>query len=171
MKYLTFQPGFDVYHTEFRMLRFLQYVDGKIMNVDQVRILDFYLLYFFRLSVVRLQRSHSGIKRLAKTMDVPRYQIQPDDRVLFLRMSPIQSAAIQSLSRNGYLSSESFEVGEIKRTNKALPEDLDSRIRLINQEESEILEALKTLMLEYPLLGEGGLKERTGLMEYRYDSI
>jgi hypothetical protein len=33
------------------------------------------------------------------------------------------------------------------------------------------MELLETLCLDYPLLGVQGLKQRTGLLEHRYDAI
>lgn len=171
MKYLSFQPGFDVYHTEFRILRILSFVGRQKIYVDQIRILDFYLLYFFRMTAVKLARGHRSIRTLAKSLSVPRYEVQPDDKVLFLRMSSIQGVALQSLAWNGYLQIDDLRSGLVLRSDKELPVALSGRIAEVNLRDEKIMKALQAILTDYPFKGVGGLKERTGLLEYRYDSV
>jgi hypothetical protein len=63
---LSFQPAFDSFHAVYRILRL-----GTIINqfgplhIDFVRILDFYLLFPFRIGEIRLHPQHRKFKKLA----------------------------------------------------------------------------------------------------------
>lgn len=171
MKHLIFQPCFDVYHTEFRMLRLLNFVAGNRYHVDQIRIVDFYLLYFFRLTGVKLLRGHASIRSLAKGLSISRYEVQPDDKILFMRMSSIQSVALDTLASNGYILLEELRAGAVMRSDKPLPADLSERIDEANKVEGKIMKALQILLMDYQIAGADGLKARTGLLEHRYDSV
>lgn len=170
---LTFQPAFDVFHTCFRMLRLRSLMSlDTAWNYDQLRIADYYLLFFFRLEYVRLNNKHRAIKKLAKDdKSGVRYENQPDDKLIFDRMAPIQLAAMSTLVESGYFSLKEFDVKLVRPLENRLAEALESRIDEINLADKEILQAINVLVTEYGLLGKDGLKARTGLLEYRYDAV
>jgi len=171
MNHIAFQPAFDVYHTEFRMLRLLHFVDIKKWHADQLRILDFYLLYFFRLGDVRLSRPLASLKKLARSFEGVSYEIQPNDKLLFFRMSPVQSVALEALASNGLIAKSELRHGLVVRTGAEIPLQLKARVEEINKSDEKRMDSLNKLVLEYPFLGANGLKDRTGLMEHRYDSV
>lgn len=172
MNQLAFQPAFDVFHTEFRFLRLRRLMGADfIWQYDQLRIADFYLLFFFRLQNARLAPQHRSIKAQAKNCPQPSYEKQPDDQILFSRMATIQRAAAETLVVNGFFDSAEFKLERLVETGKVEPEALCRRIDEINEEQTGRMEALSTLISSYDLLGENGLKARTGLLEYRYDAV
>jgi hypothetical protein len=172
VNYLSFQPAFDVFHTQFRFLRL-----RRLMSADnpwryqQLRIADFYLLFFSRLQDARLSPKHRALKKLARTSTGERYEHQPDDQLLFGRMERIQSAAAGALIAKSFFDSESFRSDLVVETAQREPARLAERIDIANSAEAEVLEAIQSLVTDYSLLGPDGLKARTGLMEYRYDAI
>lgn len=84
-------------------------------------------------------------------------------------MFPAQHAALLTLCNTGhYEYSES--TGKLLAKLKAIDPELNTRISEVNESESELQEFLKILVTEYPLLGRDGLKDRSGLLEYRYDA-
>lgn len=169
---LSFQPAFDVYHTMFRFLRLRQVLnDAEVLHYDQLRIVDFYLLFFSRLEAVRLEPRHKFIKKLAaKSPSRYRYEHQPDDRFVFGRMKEIQRAAIRTLVFDGYFDQQKFEHNILAKIEKIVPGDLQCRIEEANISDSAAMSALAVLLREYSLSGQQGLKHRSGLLEYRYDA-
>ncbi len=86
-------------------------------------------------------------------------------------MKPFQSVAIQSLASRSYLDPISLAKNEIAFTDKAVPAALSERISAANSDDKAVIEFLSALANEYELSGVGGLKDRTGLLEFRYDAI
>lgn len=170
---LTFQPALDPFHTIFRLLRLRPIISRRgSLPRDEVRILDFYLLFPFRMGDIRLLPKHRKYKSLAgKFENAKPYGEQPDDEILFARMEMIQKAGLETLAKQGFIDPTRWSVGEVMPTIAPLAAPLDARIKELNSLESELLEFLETLAQEYALLGQGGLKDRTALLEYRYDSI
>lgn len=172
MNYLSFQPAFDVFHTEFRFIRLRRLMSQDApLHYDQLRIADFYLLFFFRLQDVRLSNAHRAIKKFARELSAQRYENQPDDQLLFSRMEPIQRAAIDTLIANNFFDAELFKKDFVVETNLVESDALSKRVDEINEQEARIMNALRSLLIDYDLLGPNGLKARTGLLEFRYDAI
>jgi hypothetical protein len=172
MNYVAFQPAFDVFHTSFRFLRLRRLMEtNDPWHYDQLRIADFYLLFFFRLRDVRLKPTDRSIRRLAIELSGHRYERQPSDQIVFNRMERIQRAAIGTLTINGFFESEPLKSGYVAETGKVEPDALAMRIEAINQHEIKLLEAVQRLITDYNLLGPDGLKARTGLLEHKYDAV
>lgn len=172
MNYLAFQPAFDVFHTEFRFIRLRRLMRKDMpLHYDQLRIVDFYLLFFFRLQDVRLTNAHRSIKKLARELSARRYENQPDDQLLFSRMEPIQRAAMDTLIANEFFDAEAFKRDFVVETDLKEPVALMKRIDDVNEQDVDIMESIRSLLNDYALLGPNGLKARTGLLEFRYDAV
>lgn len=171
MSHLSFQPAFDVFHTAFRFLRLRRLLSDSEWHYDQLRIADFYLQFFFRLEAVRLSPKNRGMKRLARDKASGRYEVQPSDQSIFLRMQPIQLAAASTLAAAGFFDQDKLKAGRVVETERTEPTELAARIDHANEIESPQMEAILSLVEDYALMGPDGLKARTGLIEYRYDAI
>jgi hypothetical protein len=173
MMQLSFQPAFDVFHTAFRFLRLRRLLENsEPWAYDQLRIADYYLLFFFRLEAVRLRPAHRSIKKLAaRSPSRFRYEHQPDDKFVFARMKEIQRAAIKTLVLADYFDLAAYERNELVLGQNTESEALRSRLDDINGREIEVMNSLASLINDYSLIGIDGLKHRTGLLEYRYDAV
>jgi hypothetical protein len=173
MMQLSFQPAFDPFHTVFRFLRLNEIFSTKeILFPDQLRILDFYLLFPFRIDEIRLPNQHRAFKQIAKKYENVRpYGNLPEDNVLFRRMKPIQYTALETLADRNFLDKDLFFTGKVKAGGKNVPLPLLIRIQEINEIDRDLINFLKFLVQEYPFMGVDGLKHRTKLMEYRYDAV
>lgn len=98
------------------------------------------------------------------------YSVMPSDVVLFGRMEAAQVAAAQTMGSSGAISEAEFNQGVIQFEPFEIPPELELRVVAANAENSEAMSIVKTLA-GYPLLGLGGLKDRSGLLEYRYDAV
>ena len=173
MTQLTYNEAFDPYHAVFRFLRLHLACDiGATMPFDTLRILDFYLLFPFRLQAMKLFAADTAWRRVSKSYeDQAPYGAMPDDTTVFARMEPFQRAAVSSLVHSGHLSAAEWDSNEVKFTVKLLPPSVTSRCLQLNARMQDIVDILCQIKARYPLGGRDGLKDRTGLLEYRYDSV
>ena len=170
---LSFQPAFDSFHAVYRFLRLfpiIRRLGG--LHRDQVRILDYYVLFPHRLAGVRFMQPHRRCKSLGnKYSERKPYGEQPEDRSLFDRMEPMQTAALQTIATRGLIDPSELLAGRVKVMDVPLPEELENRIEAANEEDAALLDCLGVLASEYTLAGANGLKDRTGLLEHRYDAV
>jgi len=173
MSQLVFQPALDPLHAVFRLFRLLPIskAAGSLL-VDQVRILDFYLLFPFRIRAIRLAPSHQHFKKLSeKYAHLTPYGEQPDPPLLFERMRPMQLAALETMVTENYIEESAFLNDTFKPTDHNIPREILSRVEELNSSQADLIDFLKILAEDYALSGLNGLKARTELMEYRYDAI
>jgi hypothetical protein len=170
---LSFQPAFDPYHAVFRILRLRGIVERfGPLHKDLLRILDFYLLFPFRIDGIRMLRQHRKFKKLASAyMSAKPYGNQPEDRTIFDRMEPMQLAALQTLASRELIDADQLALGVIKATGVPVPKELAERVAKANEQDSDLIDFLAALASDYSLIGPDGLKARTGLLEYRYDAV
>ncbi|MBT9385643.1 hypothetical protein KM176_17360 [Pseudooceanicola sp. CBS1P-1] len=173
MTQFTYNEAFDPYHAVFRFARLHLACDiSARMPFEMLRILDFYLLFPFRLQGMRFLEHDTGWRKISKNYEkrTP-YGAMPEDNVVFLRMEPFQRAAAASLVHSGYLEGAAWNVEEVKFTPEELPLDFSSRCLAANEEMADFTNILCQIKSRYPLGGRDGLKDRTNLLEFRYDSI
>jgi hypothetical protein len=170
---LTFQPAFDPFHAVFRSLRLRRIITQHgPLHRDHVRILDFYLLFPFRIAGIRLAQPHCKYRKLAQEYERKKpYGDQPEDKNVFGRMELMQLAALDTLANRNYIAPDRWALGEVAATSTATPSPLIFRIEEINAEEADLIAFLEVLASEYEFLGDRGLKNRTHLLESRYDAV
>jgi hypothetical protein len=173
MTQLTYNEAFDPYHTAFRFIRLnLACQLHKRMPFEMLRILDFYLLFPFRLQDIRLHSEDRGWRKISRTYgDRAPYGAMPEDSSIFARMELFQRAAAASLVHSGHLSAEAWETDEIEFVTRELPTALVARCVVLNERMADVMNILCQIKARYALGGRDGLKDRTGLLEYRYDSV
>lgn len=163
---LVYHPAYDAYHCLFRMMAIIERVDK--VEVDKLKMLDFYILFPALLSRVKMPRQFVKIKKDAERIR-NEYHDPINPGITFKDMRHIQDAAIKCMLAAGYISHEEFECGFVSRTKKTLPVnfviEMDSFIEKKKPYSSFIIEKLAT----FHLTGPDGLKSRTQLMEHRYD--
>ncbi len=173
MTQLTYNEAFDPYHATFRFLRLWQgcQFTGNT-HFDMLRILDFYLLFPFRIQNMSFISSDRGWRKISKTYENRKpYGELPDDASIFSRMEPFQRAAATSLVEAKILSAESWRNNQISFAPSQLPLQLMTRCAELNESMHDVMKILRAIRENYPLLGPGGLKDRTKLLEFRYDSV
>ena len=165
---LIYHPAFDIYHGVFRMLRLLEPLPDAEIEVDRVRILDFYLLFPSLLRDVRFPIGAAKLKKHFVGLANP-YENIEDPKALFMRLEPYQRAALDALSARGLIDSEMLASDKVKRVAVELPIDLKQAILARNQGSMEI-DLLTGPLFHVDLYGKSGLKDRSDLFEYRYDA-
>lgn len=163
---LIYHPALDAYHCVFRMLAITQSLAR--LEFLKLRILDFYMCFPAEVAAVQLPEEHIDIKKVAKASK-NEYRGPISSLRTFQDMEPIHVSSGRLLAASGLFDLEQFELGIVLRTNSKLPESLATAISEMQASDGELRKYILTKMSEIPLSGIGGLKKRTGLMEYRYD--
>jgi hypothetical protein len=88
----------------------------------------------------------------------------------FRDLEAIQRAAARLLAASKVFDTEKLEAGMVERTRWVPPANLAAAGRLASAS-PELTAYILTQLSTLPLGGSGGLKQRTGLMEYKYDPI
>jgi hypothetical protein len=169
---LSYQSAFDPFHAVYRLLRLWPIMRRAPLSRDAVRILDFYLLFPFRIGDIRFKRAHMKYRRLtAAYAHTKPYGEQPEGRTILTRMEPMQSAALDTLAGSAMIDLEQLILGRVQVTDVPMPAELVERSSAANERHADLMEFLGVLASEYELLGPDGLKARTGLLEHRYDPV
>lgn len=163
---LIYHPAYDAYHCAFRFLLFTETL--KVVEIDKLRILDFYFVFPAELKNVRLPKGHSDEKKRAENF-LNIYHGPVNSTQTFRDMEPIQMAAIRALAASKLIDEKQFELGIAARTETDIPLKLQESLNIALQRNDTMLPYLISKFAAISLLGAEGLKERTKLMEYRYD--
>lgn len=163
---LIYHPALDAYHCLFRMMALIENVNE--IEVDKVRILDFYLTFPFLISEIRMPHKFSNIKVLAKKHS-NLYRNPININSTFRDMHQIQMTAIRCLAATGLIERSMLNKNILKRTSMQVPDGLSKSTRDFIEKKEDIYSFIINELSEFRLTGKDGLKDRTSLMEYRYD--
>lgn len=165
---LIYHPAFDAYHCVFRMMALMSVIPE--LEVDKARLLDFYLAFPSAIKEIRLPSGLAHGRRLAKNLSNT-YRDPLNPKAAFRDMSQIQLAALRNIAALGVIDLGCFEQGIVKQIESiAIPEELGISLSSYIATQTEILNFLSNDLARIPLRGLDGLKHRTALLEYRYDT-
>ena len=163
---LIYHPAYDAYHCLFRMIALIDHVDE--IEIDKARILDFYLTFPSLVSKIRMPLSYKFIKKVANNYSND-YRNPIGLTSTFRDMHQIQMAAIRCLAATGLIELAELDKKIIKRTDKEIPDGLLLSMRDFLNTKKDIYIFIISTLSKFHLTGKDGLKDRTSLMEYRYD--
>jgi hypothetical protein len=164
---LIYHPAFDAYHAVFRALFICEHSNGAL-ELEKLRILDFYMLFPAELAAMRLPRQLAGSKRLAQSLANP-YHGPVNARQTFVDLQGIQLAAVRTLAASRLVESERLALGQIARTSLPVPDAVRDRFPEALSRLGKFGAVLFDEIAHIPLTGVNGLKDRSGLMEHAYD--
>jgi hypothetical protein len=165
---LVYHPAFDLYHCVYRLLQILENMKRDEVEIDRLRIWDFYITFPREARKISFPNELSELKRVFKTKEANPYEDLIDPRRILIRMKPYQNAALNYLASYDFIEQDELSRGFVKRTDKELPEGLKNKMNNLSIEEQNVLK-LVIGFNELPLFGKSGLKARTGLIDFRYD--
>lgn len=166
---LIYSQAYDLYHTMFRILQIME-KSKQDLEVDKLRILDFYLAFPAELLEIR---SFVGFKKYERFLKAESNTFERviDRKRLFFKMEHIQISAMKALISYDLFDATEFKNGKIKRTDVQLSENLSTRIQIANDENQNLITLITGPLASMNLYGHLGLKERTNLIEFKYDAV
>lgn len=171
---IVYQKAFDLYHTVYRMIKLLAHFkqDGLI-EIDRLRIWDYYLLYPNKMDKIRLKKEEKDVKKIIRnyilTKDNP-YEMVINDRKMFEKIKPYQMTAIKCLASYGIVNKDYLQENRISNINKNIFEDYSEDFKNLSVQEENAIRLLTSHFYQISLFGIDGLKSRTGLLESKYDA-
>lgn len=165
---LIYHPAYDAFHCLFRLMTIIDV--RREIEVAKLRIIDFYFLFPAELRHVSLPKGKAGIKAVAKGL-VNRYHGPVSPIQTFRELEHIQLAAMGALAAADLIDKHLLPEGVIRRTDKEIGPDVRKMMDQMLDSLPEGAAYAINELAEFPLKGDGGLKHRTGLMEYRYDNV
>lgn len=165
---LVYHPAFDIYNCVFRMLQLMTSMKQDEVELDRLRIWDFYLTFPNEASKIIYPTELSELKKIFKTKQENPYEDLIDPKRIIERMKPYQISALRSIASYGLIDSKLLSKNRVTRTEKEIPQELFTKFSILTDEKSNIIKLI-TGFDELPLYGAMGLKSRTGLIEFKYD--
>ncbi len=171
---LTYSKTYDPYHTVFRLLALVSAIDTpRSLSFETLRIVDFYhnfpwLLGDFR-AYTKIESFQKDKNLVVRKNPKSKFEVLPDKRVVFQRMLPSQLSAKAALAgcKMFELNEDEVRILQIEHGSRKIAE----LIREYGNDNRDLLSFLMNKLANVPLLGPGGLKERSGLGEFRYDVV
>lgn len=164
---LIYHPAYDLNHAVFRLLRVLEVNPDHSLQWDTFRIVDIFYLFPHLISKIRPTRSLTKYRHMFDDQK-SKFNRAPDPKVFIREMASIHEAVAVSLVSKGFLEEKDFKARVLSRTAKPLPQTL---LEAFDEsfEDRVLVEILAVTLASIPLMGENGLKARTGLLEFQYD--
>jgi len=166
---LIYHPAFDASHCAYRILKIFN-VNTKITRFeeDRIKLIDFYMVFPKQIKSIRFPRSFKlgKLKNILNSID-DTYRPCKSPYLIFQKMNIIQEKVLKNLILNEYLEFSSIDNTYFKGKKfeiLSLSEPLfDNFIPL------EIEKEILNFLISFEIDGKDGLKDRTKLMEFRYD--
>lgn len=168
-----YNPAFDPFNGIFRMLHILSLFKMEdSVEVDRLRIYDFYLLFPYKAYKIRLRRTEADFKkRLRKFVakDENPYNKPSNDKLLFERLKRYQLIALRHIASYGLISPKFLMEQKVKVADAAKMQQVMSLLEAMSATEHNVISWLDYCFHTTPLNGTYGLKYRTQLLESKYD--
>ena len=166
---LIYNQAYDLYHTMFRILQIME-KSKQDLEVDKLRILDFYLAFPAELLEIR---SFTGFKKYEQFLkgETNSYERVIDRQRLFFKMEHIQVSAMKALISYNLFDAKEFKNGKLKRTDVQLSKSLSIRIQIATVESQNLITLITGALASMNLYGHLGLKVRTNLIDFKYDAV
>lgn len=165
---LVYHPAFDIYNSVFRLLQLLHYMNRDEVEVDRIRIWDFYLTFPNETRNIRFPNELNDLKIIFKRKASNPYEDLIDPKRIFERMKSYQLSALKCLASYGLIETKLLSKNVVRRTAKEIPDVLIKKLDDLTIEKSNVIKLIVGFW-ELPLYGKFGLKDRTGLIEFKYD--
>jgi hypothetical protein len=171
---IVYNQAFDLYHTIFRILQVLERLEeGVRIEIERLRIWDFYLLFPSKIHNIRLKKSEADIreirKRFFKNSDNP-YDKITEDRKVFEKIKPYQLAALNCIASYGIIDKSLLNQQRVSVVNKEILKQFIEKFEDLPSIEKNVISLMTSHFNQVSLYGTDGLKSRTNLMESKYDA-
>lgn len=163
---ILYHPTKDIYHTQYRIISIL--LSTSAITKDKLRLLDFY--YNFPHFIPDIKPWPSDIKdfKIKKSETSEPFERISNKKRVFFQMSDVFDDALGILVAKDIATvSEEDKLITLKVVN--IPDEL---IKEINEDiflKSPVFETIVSGLAKTKWSGSGGLKKRSGLLEYKYD--
>ncbi|PIF59999.1 ABC-three component system middle component 5 [Flavobacterium sp. 2] len=171
---IVYNQAFDLYHAIFRFLQFLnRFENGDLIEIERLRIWDFYLLFPGKIHDIRLKQTESDIRKIRKEFikdsNNP-YEKVSEDRKVFEKIKPYQLAALKCIASYGIIDKSVLNQQRVALVNKEILNEFINNCEDLPAKDKNVVTLMTSHFNQISLFGLDGLKNRTNLMESKYDA-
>jgi len=170
---ILYNNAFDLYHTIFRMLHLLSKIEeDKVIEIDRIRIWDYYLLFTNEIFNIKPRKNKKEYNQLLKELNIKKnnpYQQIYDQRKTLEKIKPYQLSALNCLASYNIIDKEYLLKEEVKINSFDLLKRYTQSTGDLSDREKNIIIIMTSFFRDISLIGNNGLKERSNLMESKYD--
>lgn len=171
---IIYNQAFDYYHAIYRMIRLLtHYKRDEFVEVDRLRIWDFYLLFPEQVHSISLKKGDEDIREMRKKFvrqkNNPYNQVF-DNKKVFEKLRPYQLTALQCLASYGIINKELLKENRVSVISEKLLLDYNAKFNELSYTEQNVIALMTLYFSTVSLFGPDGLKRRTNLMVSKYDA-
>ena len=144
----------------------------RIIEVDRIRIWDYYLLFTNEILKIKPKRNERVFKDLLKELNVKNnnpYQQIYDSKKALEKIKPYQMTALNCLASYNIIDKDSLLREEIKISSSELLRKYVESVGDLSNREKNIVAIMTSVFIDISLVGDNGLKKRSKLIEYKYD--
>ena len=171
---IVYNQAFDLYHTIFRIFHFLnKFENDTIIEIERIRIWDFYLLFPNKIHDIRLKQGESDIRKIRKSFikdSSNPYERIFENRKVFEKIKPYQLSALYCIASYGIIDKSFLNQQRVVIINKGILNEFVQNFEEISPKEKNIIALMTSHFNQISLYGIDGLKNRTGLIESKYDA-
>lgn len=168
---LVYHPAFDLYNCAFRMLLILHHIKSEEVQLEKILIWDYYVTFPYKVNEITFPSNIRIYKKLFRKLQPNPYEIVTDDKIVFSRMRNFQMSALRNLASCGLIDVESLEKGIVKRTSTQIPEAIIAEFENVSASIKNVIILVESPFTDLTLYGQNGFKDRTKLIDFRYDDI
>jgi hypothetical protein len=163
---IVYHPIDDVYHCFCRLALLISHLPPKECEIKKLQILDFYFLFPGLIKNMRFPKELRLYRDYADNFKVPYTSIDsPNELIVHLEHQSIE--VTHQMASYDLIDIEKLKENLVLCTNR---DKYAAIIQKIKNYDEELLKFLTSVLAEIPLNGKKGLKERTGIFEWRYDN-
>jgi hypothetical protein len=156
------------------MLHFLnKFENGSLIEVERIRIWDFYLLFPSKIHEIRLKQNESDIRKIRKEFIKDSrnpYDRTTENRKIFEKIKPYQLAALNCIASYEIIDKAFLNQQRISIVNKLILNEFVKNFEELSPKERNVIALMTSHFNQISLFGTDGLKNRTNLMESKYDA-
>lgn len=171
---IIYNQAFDLYHAVYRMLQLLTHFDkSDYVELDRLRIWDFYLLFPGKIYELKPKRNEKDFKKRLSQFTVEKnnpYDRVYNDRAVLEKIKPYQIAALNCLASYGIIDKELLLLNRVSIISREILNEYSNRFEELSPREKNIITILTSDFYQISMFGKNGFKERSNLMESKYDA-
>jgi hypothetical protein len=171
---IVYNQAFDLYHAVYRILQLLtHFKKNEYVEVDRLRIWDFYLLFPSKIHELKLKRDEGDIRKILKNYISKKenpYEVILENRKMFERIRPYQVSALHCLASYGIIDKELLKDNRVSIISKELLQDYTNKFEELTPKEKNLISILTSHFYNMSMFGVDGLKDRSKLMVSKYDA-
>jgi hypothetical protein len=161
--YRVWYAARDPYHCIFRLVRLLA-AKQEAMPLEQLRVLDMYLMYPSMLSRLPLPSDMKVRYRSLKSADrLEAFVRLPGTASVWQDLQIYQSAALKQLTGLGLLKRDALRDHYASLETKSIPEQIREKVELRNAADKALIKFLVHDIASLPITGKDNLFKRAGL--------